>query len=91
MDAVLIRYWFEFDVEQSLDAKMKPWVGVTAWTLDDAQNLARDRLFSGHELPPLTRVIENVDVDSLDEKHVRRHMLAPNERGIWYPMGYQNE
>jgi len=35
------------------------------------------------------QLIEDVDVSTLDQDHVARNMLDPNERGIWYPLGFQ--
>ena len=70
---------------------MMPQVGVTAWTREDAQLLMRERLFGGEDLPPVSRVIESVNIVDLDEKHVQRHIAPPNARGIWYPVGYQHE
>ncbi len=86
----LTRYWFEFDIKASREARSMPWVGVTAWNLDDARQLVSDRLFNGQPLPPHTRLVEDVAIPDLDDNHVRRHMAPPNERGIWYPMGFQS-
>ena len=86
MTIKLTRYWIEFDHTSSIDARMTPWVGVTAWTLDDALYLVRSLLFAGRTLPPMLRTIENVDVSQLDAKHVLHHVHPSNERGIWYPM-----
>ncbi len=88
MTARLTRFWFEFDAHNSKDGRAMPWVGVTAWTLDDAKGLIREKLLDGRELPSIIKLVEDVKVDELDERHVRRHMEPPNLRGIWYPMGY---
>ena len=85
------RYWYEFDIKASKDAKMMPWVGVTAWTREDAEGLMRSKLFDGAQLPPVSRFVEGVSVPDLDEKHVQRHMEAPHARGIWYPRGFAHE
>jgi hypothetical protein len=85
MNSKLTRYWIEFDHTSSKKARMTPWIGVTAWTLDDALGLVRLLLFDGGELPPITELIENVDVSQLDEKHVQGHIHPPNRRGVWYP------
>jgi hypothetical protein len=81
----LVRYWFEFNVADSLRRRM----GVTAWTLDDARLLLSERVFDGQELPPVIAVVEGVDVSTLSEGHVQPNMAAPNERGVWYPLGFQ--
>lgn len=89
--AVLLRYWFEFDHEASTAARMMPWVGVTAWNLEDAGRIVSDDLFGGDPLPPTTRIVEDVDVQTLDASHVQNQMSPPNRRGIWYPRGYERK
>jgi len=86
--ASLIRYWFEFDSTAPSAARLTPWWGVTAWTVEDARGLILGTTRFGQSLPPVTRLIEDVDVSTLDQEHVARNMLAPNERGIWYPKGF---
>jgi hypothetical protein len=61
--------------------------GVTAYNLEDALGLLRDRVLGGHA-PRIESVIENVDVSTLDEGHIRPNMEAPTFRGVWFPRGY---
>jgi hypothetical protein len=82
------RFWIEFDRTSSSAARGTPFVGVTAWTLEDAQLLVSTTVFRGRETPPILEVIQDVDVSELDEKHVQRNMMAPNVRGVWYPIGH---
>ena len=86
--AELRRFWFEFDGASSQLARLTPWCGVTAFDLKDAEALIESRIFRDG-LPKVTRVVEDVDVSTLDTDHVRRNMAPPNVRGIWYPLGYQ--
>jgi hypothetical protein len=85
----LRRFWFEFDRTASQRAFMTPWCGVTAFDLDDAQSLIETRVFP-EGLPKVLRVVEDVDVSTLDADHVLLNMAPPNWRGIWYPLGYQD-
>ena len=62
--------------------------GVTAYDVLDAKAIIEGRLFP-EGLPAIAQVIEDIDVSTLDENHVRRHMAPPNWRGIWYPLGYE--
>ena len=84
---LLRRYWFEFDVPQrrheagTLDGEDTFAVracGVTAFTLDDAVGLLRERVFRDGPLPPVRVLIEDADLTDVD-------MLAgvPVWRGIW--------
>jgi len=67
---------------------MTPWCGVTAFNIDDAKALLESGVFTDG-LPRVTKLIEDVDVPTLDANHVRRNMSPPNWRGIWYPLGYE--
>jgi hypothetical protein len=87
--ASLIRFWFEFDPTSSPAAKSSPWWGVTAWTVEDARNLISDSGRFDQALPPVTRLVEDVDLASLDQNHVLRNMAQPNLRGVWYPLRFQ--
>lgn len=87
---LLKRYWFVFDL--SVDDPHPPGVlagcGVTAWSYEDALDLLRKRVFSNCELPKVVKVLEDVDVSTLDPGHVLPNMASPNYRGIWFPLGY---
>jgi hypothetical protein len=87
--ASLVRYWLEFDWTDSPAARLTPWWGVTARTVEDARGLILGTTRFGQSLPPVIQLIEDVDVSTLDQDHVARNMLDPNERGIWYPLGFQ--
>jgi hypothetical protein len=87
--ASLVRYWFEFDSTASSAARVTPRWGVTAWTVEDARGLILGTTHFGRALPPVTQLIEDVDVSTLDQNNVLRNVDAPNERGVWYPMGFK--
>ncbi len=86
--AHLVRYWFEFDGSASPATRFIPWVGVTAWSLEDATTIVASQVFDGAPLPSTQRVVANVDVRDLGPKHVRNQMAPPDRRGIWYPLDY---
>jgi hypothetical protein len=83
----LRRYWIRFKRLDRPDP-LNLDCGATAWTCDDALNLIAERVFSGGQLPEVVDVIEDVDVRTLDEGHVRPNMGDVTERGIWYPLGF---
>jgi hypothetical protein len=87
--ASLTRFWFEFDPTASTAAKSTPWWGVTAWTIEDPRKLILETGCFGQTLPTVGRLEGDVDITNLDEKHVAPNMAAPNERDIWYPLGFQ--
>lgn len=81
----LTRYWFEFDLtlEDPHPIGVLIGCGVTAHNYEDALVLLKQRVFTHDPLPTITRVVENVDVSTLDASHVLPNMGIPTERGIW--------
>jgi hypothetical protein len=82
----MIRYWFEF--ENNVPYGMKIGCGVTAYSYSDALNILKDKVFKDSSQFQIKRVIEDVDVSTLDPGHVLPNMSPPNLRGIWFPQGY---
>ena len=63
--------------------------GVTARDSGDALALIRERVCDGGDLPPVRKCVENVDVSSLDPRHVLPNLVMPPIwRGIWFPQGF---
>jgi hypothetical protein len=85
---VLHRFWIEFDRTASAASRLTPHVGVTAFDVEDAKFLLEQRLFD-HGLPPIVHVVEDIDVSTLDPGKVLIRMAPPNQRGVWYPLGYE--
>ena len=86
---LLHRYWFEFDAN-ALQLGVIPFCGVTAYGEEDARALLAATVFSGTPIPPTRRVVEDVDVSTLDAGQVLPNMLPPNVRGVWFPLGHQS-
>ena len=61
-------------------------IGVTAWSRDAAEKIARETaaMMPGSQL--IGDVIENVDVQTLDQGHVIPNMGPPNLVGVWFPL-----
>jgi hypothetical protein len=82
----LRRYWFEFGAPREA---LPPagWVGcgVTAVDRADAERLLTEGPFRGGMLPPIERVIEDVDASKLDTGHVLPNMGDVTQRGVWFP------
>ena len=85
------RYWFEFD--HGSEPEYRAWVligcGITANDEDDALQLLRDNVFRVDGPVPIKRIIEDIDVSTLDPGHVLPNMHPPNLRGIWFPLGFE--
>jgi len=84
------RFWFEFDFEEAeyIPPGAKLGCGVTAYDQKDALSMLTTQLFRGNVLPRIERIVEDVDVSTLDPNHVRFNMASPATRGIWFPLGY---
>lgn len=80
---VLRRYWLEFKASDA-PFGLALGCGVTAFDIEDALRLVTRA--TGGDLPPPSRVVEDVDVATLDRGHVLANMYPPSERGIWFPM-----
>ena len=75
MADLLTRFWFVTDKGYG--------IGVTGYSeLDARQLIANEPSLSDAQI---LKVIENVDVRSIDQGHVIPNMGPPNFRGIWFP------
>jgi hypothetical protein len=82
------RYWFRFEKLPNPSA-INLGCGVTASDYEDAISLLRERVFGQNGPPPIEECIENVDVSTLEPKHVAPNLGAVHLRGIWFPQGYE--
>lgn len=89
---MLVRYWLEFlqTTGSDLPCDLKQGMGVTARDFDDALDLIQDLVFPDEPMPLVDRIIENVDLDQVLGEEVLANVWAPVWRGIWYPMGFQD-
>jgi hypothetical protein len=61
--------------------------GVTAYDIEDATRLIRDRFFQEADMPDVLSVSEIHDLSEVDQKHVAPNMGSPLVRGVWFPLG----
>jgi hypothetical protein len=97
MVAMLRRFWFEFDPSELVTAQDGKWpvpgrfsylslgCGITAYDYQDALGLLRKWVIRGEDLPRFSRVIEDIDVSTLDAGHVLPNAGCPVWRGVWFP------
>jgi hypothetical protein len=83
----LQRFWFRFS---PLGAGRSHGLGcgVTAYSREDVISILRSTVFHGEDLPEIREVLEDVDIGSLDQNHVRPNMEVPVWRGVWFPKGF---
>ena len=82
---LLHRFWIEFEPGSGIAWPPRWACGVTAYSLDDAMQLLRLRVFRECDVPPVRKVVEDVDITTLDRGHVRPNMGVPIWRGVWFP------
>lgn len=88
----MIRYWFEFDFndyENNIPPGVYYGCGITAYNLEEALSLLRNKVFKKEDLPKITKTIENIDINELDHGKIIPNMRAPVYEGIWFPLGYE--
>jgi hypothetical protein len=84
---MLKRFWFKF--VQLPPSPLNLGCGITAYDYDDAIVLLKERVFSrSDQVPEIVSFVEDIDISSLNEKHVKPNMEVPVIRGIWFPKGY---
>ncbi len=83
----LHRFWFKFASLAPYDS-CRLGCGVTAYTYDDAVAIMKETVFAGRDFPPIAKFIEDVDIRTLDQKHVVPNMEPPVWRGVWFPRGF---
>jgi len=83
----LKRFWFKF-APLAQPTPLNLGCGVTALDQEDAIRLLRQKVFLGRTMPKIRQVIENIDISTLDSRHVLPNMGLPHIRGVWYPLDY---
>ena len=71
----LRRFWFEIEKGHG--------VGVTAYSIDDARGIIKKE--ASLNCVEIIKIIEDIDIRSLDSGHVIPNIGPVNFRGIWYP------
>ncbi|WP_343694012.1 hypothetical protein [Chitinophaga sp.] len=88
----MTRYWFEFDIPlvdaHNLPSGLLIGCGITAYNYEDAISILKDKVFKEQVIPVIKRMIENVDIRTLDQGHVIPNMTPPVARGVWFPYAY---
>jgi hypothetical protein len=73
----LRRFWFPIPGHMG--------IGVTAYTRAEAEGIAREAAASLHWDFHADGCVEDVDVRTLDQKHVIPNMGVVVRQGVWYP------
>ena len=83
-------FWFEFEIGDPMN--LPPGIaigcGVTAHDYNDAIRMLDQKVFKDKSRPQFKRVVENVELEKLDQRHVIPNMKSIVMYGIWFPLGY---
>ena len=82
----LIRFWLRFEQIAGPEV-LNLGCGVTAYDYNDALGLLRENVFKKAVFPRILEFNEDVDISSLDQKHIVPNMEDRTLRGIWFPRG----
>ena len=82
----LRRYWFQF-CDLGSGTPLNLGCGVTARDYADALELMTNRVFKGGTVPTISGCVEDIDVSTLDERHVLPNIGVVAIRGVWFPQG----
>jgi hypothetical protein len=83
----LKRFWFKF-APLSHPSPLNLGCGVTALSQSDAIGMLKQTVFLGRTVPHIREVIEDIDVSTLDQRHIIPNMGSPHTRGVWFPLGH---
>ncbi|PDT03440.1 hypothetical protein CO666_15450 [Rhizobium chutanense] len=82
--SMLRRYWFKFSPSPQPSA-LNLGCGVTAGSAVDAERMICQMVFPVFGEREVAAVVEDIDIQSLDEHHVRPNMGNPAAVGVWFP------
>ena len=81
---MLTRFWFTFR-QPAEPSFLNLGCGITAYDLTDAQKFLREQVFPIFGERVVDQVIEDIDVSTLEQNHVRPNLGNPAVRGVWFP------
>lgn len=82
---MLSRFWFTFE-KTNEPSILDVGCGITAFSLADADTLLHAKVIPAYGSRKVANVKENIDVSTLDPKHIRPNMGNPAIRGVWFPL-----
>jgi hypothetical protein len=84
MSGNLRRYWISF-AGPNIPVGFTMGCGVTALSRDDALAHLLKVWPAKHDGPAISNVAEDVDLTTLDQKHVLPNIGDVTRRGVWFP------
>lgn len=85
----LHRFWIQFlELPSDVPAILRVGCGVTAFDEADCLALLSRTVFTGDRIPTVKSIARDVDISTLDARHIRPNMGNPAVRGVWFPLGY---
>jgi len=82
---MLHRYWIKL-TRSSSPSILNLGCGITAYNEEDARGILQEQVFPVYGSREIIDIVENIDISTLDERHVRLNMGSPVTRGVWFPL-----
>ncbi len=82
---MLHRYWLKF-VRSAKPSILNIGCGITAHDREDAMRIFQNEVVPVYGNAEIAEVLEDIDISTLDEAHVRPNMGIPSNRGVWFPL-----
>jgi hypothetical protein len=83
----LSRFWFRFE-RFSEPTALSFGCGVTAFDRLDAETILKSTVFANQSMPKIEAVVENIEFEMLESRHVAPNIGVMSVRGVWFPQGY---
>lgn len=82
---MLHRYWLKL-ARSDAPTILNIGCGITAHDIEDAKQIFESEIVPIYGAKQICQIIEDVDVSTLDEAHVKPNMGVPSNRGVWFPL-----
>ena len=83
----LSRFWFRFE-RFSEPTALNFGCGVTAFDRSDAERILKSTVFADQNMPRIEDVVENIEFEMLESRHVAPNIGVMSVRGVWFPLGH---
>ena len=84
-------YWIKFLISTKYyyPPGTKIGCGITAYSSEDAIDIAAKYIFKSHPLPPIESIHEIQDTLQIEQSHVLPNSDDILNFGVWFPQGYR--
>ena len=81
------RFWIKIE-PLPYPSSLNSGCGITANSADEAAAILLERAAAVGDKVSIVNITQNIDISTLDQKHVVPNMGNIFRKGIWWPNGY---